>query len=143
MSQSKLNNTDTGGTYKCNVANCTGPNKSRVILAWLSYRCLLKTERKKTKLLCLLSTTAHSHNQTKKGWERNTQRKGVSFFKAGNNQNLKICNQHHPNSKKNSLQLQQVSSLVMSLIKNIFSLKILVTAARNSIPQILSSKSHF
>lgn len=79
----------------------------------------------------------------KKGMGEKYTEKGVSFFKAGNNQNLKICNQHHPNSKKNSLQLQQVSSLVMSLIKNIFSLKILVTAARNSIPQILSSKSHF
>lgn len=48
MSQSKLNNAeDIGGAYKCNVANCIGPRESRVILAWLSYRCPLNAENKK------------------------------------------------------------------------------------------------
>lgn len=142
MSQNKLNNTDTGGTYKCNVANCTGPNKSRVILAWF-LQMSFKDRKEKNKTTLFTKYHCPFSQSDKKGMGEKYTEKGVSFFKAGNNQNLKICNQHHPNSKKNSLQLQQVSSLVMSLIKNIFSLKILVTTARNSIPQILSSKSHF
>lgn len=67
----------------------------------------------------------------------------VSFFKAEKTQSVKIWNHHWPNPKKNSFQLQQVSSLEMNLLKNIFSLQIHVPAAMNSIPQILSSKSHF
>lgn len=98
--------------------------------------------KKKPEQLCLVSTTARSHNQTEKGWERNIQRKRVSFFKEGKNQNLNICNQHCPNAKRNSLQLQQVSNLELDLIKNISSLQIPVASARYSIPQVPPSKSH-
>lgn len=59
------------------------------------------------------------------------------------NQTLNICNQDQPNSKINTIQLQQVSSLEINLINNRLSLQIPVAAARNSIPQILSSKVTF
>lgn len=52
MLQSKLK--DTWWKSKCNVANCTGPNKSS-ILAWLSYKCSLKAERKKKNKHALFS----------------------------------------------------------------------------------------
>lgn len=79
----------------------------------------------------------------RKGMGEKYTEQRVSFFKAEKTQNVKIWNHHRPNPKKNSFQLQQVSSLEMNLLKNIFSLQIHTPAAMNSIPLILSSKSHF
>lgn len=108
----------------------------------MSFKCW-KQKKNKQPQLCLVSTTAHSPQSDRKGMGEKYTEQRVSFFKAEKTQNVKIWNHHHPNPKKNSFQLQQVTSLEINLLKNIFSLQIHAPAAMNSIPLILSSKSHF
>lgn len=53
----------------------------------MSFKC---SKQKNHPQLCLVSTTAHCHSQTEKGWERNTQSKGYPFSRQKKPRMLKF-----------------------------------------------------